>query len=513
MKPETSQQPFIFKPSAMPGGSGGRSATLESTAGRVHETQAEISEIVREVAQASATRLREAEYWSFLSDRVLRAMAAYGVVIWKQIRPGEFQVLSRLGETTDRALPDEAKPAHARLLREIADHHQPAVVPPTPGATDPDVPANPSSVPVALVAFGVSSADEDEPADYLIEVFLEPGGGVATQRGYLRFVAQMADLAGEFVRSQLLIRYRRDEIRTRQVDEASARFQQLQSPLSVAEAIVDEAAEAFSLDRVALVEADKTATVVAVSHVERIDSESPAVHWIEKLVGEHNEESPREAFWADVSIPRGMTDDAASQDRALEESPRHNGARSSGASGLAKTGESRLRCECIVPLFDDRSADGQTVQGTFLVGLVDESSSGPPFEDRIHFGRFAMFGGQALVHAQQRALPGTRWWSSLSGTTLAESRGRGKIRRLMAMFVLIALIATFVPVPLMVTSDATFHCEDIQAVCSPRNAVVEAVHVEHDQFVRAGDPLVTLRDDDLQQELTRLEGERLRLET
>lgn len=38
----------------------------------------------------------------------------------------------------------------------------------------------------------------------IVEVFQRPGGGPTTQRGYLRFMVQMADLASDFLKTQNL---------------------------------------------------------------------------------------------------------------------------------------------------------------------------------------------------------------------------------------------------------------------------------------------------------------------
>ena len=48
----------------------------------------------------------------------------------------------------------------------------------------------------------------------------------------------------------------------------------------------------------------------------------------------------------------------------------------------------------------------------------------------------------------------------------------------------------------------------LENFCAVRGAVVESVHVEHGQSVVSGEPLVTLHDDDLEQQITTLMGRR-----
>ena len=87
---------------------------------------------------------------------------------------------------------------------------------------------------------------------YLLEVFLEPECGVATQRGYLRFVAQMADLAGEFLRADQLRRLRRGRELAANVDQAVATLHKIEQRKKLEAAIVDLAADMFGFDRVGL---------------------------------------------------------------------------------------------------------------------------------------------------------------------------------------------------------------------------------------------------------------------
>ena len=62
------------------------------------------------------------------------------------------------------------------------------------------------------------------------------------------------------------------------------------------------------------------------------------------------------------------------------------------------------------------------------------------------------------------------------------------------------------PVPMYVNSPATIRPADVQRLAAPRSAVVQQLHVTHGQSVQRGDPLVTLRDPDLEQQITGLLG-------
>ena len=73
------------------------------------------------------------------------------------------------------------------------------IFPPFSGTTDGEGESNPTRY---LLVLG--SLQHDERQDGLIEVFQRPDTAPDTQKGYLRFVQQMCDLAAEWLRGQTL---------------------------------------------------------------------------------------------------------------------------------------------------------------------------------------------------------------------------------------------------------------------------------------------------------------------
>ncbi|MFG0261250.1 MAG: phytochrome sensor protein, partial [Novipirellula sp. JB048] len=255
MNSATSDAPFLFSPTSSPLPASGAAAVPRSDRSPdslVDETRREISQIVREVALAVRSERSRDAFLKLLADRILRAMAAEGVVIWRceagappdtpRAAPPEpsqppqprtetmtmamaIDVVQRIGTITDRSIPASSAASHHRLLAEIVTVAEPVVVPCTPEASDPNVPANPTQFPAAIVPISCDPQAGGE--SYLLEVFLEPGGGVATQRGYLRFIAQMADLAGEFLRADQLRDLHRRHNLAAQVDAVIASIHRL----------------------------------------------------------------------------------------------------------------------------------------------------------------------------------------------------------------------------------------------------------------------------------------------
>ena len=464
----TANPPFVFSPGPTPVAATGPDPL-------VNETRREIAEIVREVAAAAGSNRTADEFLTLLVDRILRAMAAEGVMVWRrrEVVPHEksketdYQCVRRLGRITDQSIPATSAATHRRLLEEVAIGGQPVVVPATPGACGSDVPANPMEVPVALVAIDFETSQPA--ADYLLEVFLEPGCGVATQRGYLRFVAQMADLAGQFLRADQLRQLRCRELLSRSVDTAITTLHKIHDRRKLEAAIVDGAAGLFGFDRVGLCRLEPKVTLSAVSHVNAIDARSEAVREL------------RDAAMIDVEGDGCMWFEESSSD------PRGD--------------DNELTLRAVV--------ESETPNSRRLVCLQSVGAAPVSSECRSELIRYLQHASLALGHATRlEAIPGGRLLASLAPAIESRRNGIWRPIAMSAAVMTLLVFAAFFPVPLVVYSNASIRPADIQTLASPRDAVVQQIHVRHGQEVLRGEKLLTMIDPALEEEITALVGRR-----
>lgn len=471
MTAATTNHPFVFSPGSVP-------ATAAGTDPLVHETRREIADIVREVAAAVGSQRTADEFLSMLVDRILRAMAAQGVLVWQRsgtASPGspepEYQCIRQLGRITADSIPNESTAAHRRMLVEVATDGQPVVVPATPGARDPDVPANPMDVPAALVAIKLDS--DQVGAEYLLEVFLEPNCGVATQRGYLRFVAQMSDLAGEFLRIDQLRSLKRREELSRIVDAGIRKLHEIHDCSKLEAATVDLAAELFGFDRVGLCPTEPKVTLAAVSHVCELDTKSPAaIHLCEASLAQVDEDG---CYW--------HVDEFTTAKREGDDD------------------EEELFVRAVVRTTGLRPRSLVCCQSSTAAAISDTC--------RSELVRFVEHADIALNNVSRlEAIPGGRLLSSLMPAI--QSRTSRVWTRIVVGTLMVALlaIAAFFPVPLVVYSNASIRPAEIQTLSSPRDAIVQQVHVRHGQQVAVGDTLLTMVDPSLEEEITALVGRR-----
>ena len=532
-------EPFLFTPGGDAGsatgsdsrrpGPGGETSDPTSPEALVHQARLEISQIVREVAGAQRTAGSRDRYLRFLSDRVLRAMAAHGVVVWQAVdedfrlslsseeatnlesRDAHFLAEHRIGTVTDRQFDETESAVHDRLLIEIAGHGEPTVVPPTPGATDQEVPANPASHPAAIVPILVDP--NAALPNCLIEVFLEPGGSPASQRGSLRFLAQMGDLAGEFLRTDQLRTQSRRIAGMEKCVRAIDALQSFTTTSEVESAWVDTMASMFEVPRVALCRVDRgRPKVVAVSHVERIDHHSEAAERIRKA----------------AALP------LASRQNVAVATLGDNGAKqSSGRQDERREGNDRRK-----PTESKETSESQPVQPLHVVSLHSDARwrlviLDRPGSSKIELTsetlalleRLLIGGEQAWMSANRvESVPGGKWWTRFNApTAISTDKGiehsvmrktagsdsplRRSLVRLVAVAVIVALVL-IVPIPLTVPATGVIRPLEVDRYHSSFDATVQSIEVRHGQEVSRGDVLAKLHSRDLTEQQTTLIGRR-----
>src|SRR5690606_4675060 len=126
--------------------------------------------------------------------------AAIGGVVWLKEESGaiklEYQVNLR---QTGLIESETAQQQHSRMLKQAIDKAEPQLVPPHSGGEGEDDAGNPT--PFLVVLAPIIS---DRGVEGVLEVFQRTGGRPTTQKGYLRFLVQISELAGEFVKNRRL---------------------------------------------------------------------------------------------------------------------------------------------------------------------------------------------------------------------------------------------------------------------------------------------------------------------
>lgn len=470
----------------------------------IQQSKNEIRGLVHEITRLSQADLDEPGFFAEFLPRVVAALAASGGAIWrrsdegggnwrleqeinlaatglepigKNLTPGLFPRSAGAREDFFDKVVDSAAAVHARLLERTAENGQPVAVPPCDPQRPPTEIGNPTT---QLLLLATISSDAGVHA--ILEIFQRPGGGPVTQRGYLRFLAQMAELAADFLRRR---QFR--ELTARQ--QWSAEFEVFVraihtslDPQRTAFAIVNEARRLLGVDRISLTLGDARQSVIAVSGIDTLDPRSEQIARLSRLV--HAVAAIGDPLWhpaeaASAEMPPQIAE-------PLDAYVDHSHARALG----------------LLPL--------RTPAGSLLGVLVIEQFSQAEFsaESRRRAVSLADFAAVALANVREYRRASRRWLPGRVADALVKSTAttRRKIAAAAASAAAVVLALVFVPAELKIAADGQLMPERRQHVFAEIDGTVESVAVTHDQEVAAGQMLARLRNPDLDLAVTQLLG-------
>lgn len=162
----------------------------------VQETQQQIKALVDEMVALARREVPPAEFYYGFATRCVTALSAIGAAIW--LRDGQQLQLEQQVNLAQTGLPSQGEGAllHDQLLKRVFRDAEPMVV--LPGTSNS---SEASGNPTSLLLLLVPIVEEGQPQG-LIEIFQRPGAGPVTQRGYLRFLSQMSDIAAGYHRQR-----------------------------------------------------------------------------------------------------------------------------------------------------------------------------------------------------------------------------------------------------------------------------------------------------------------------
>jgi hypothetical protein len=168
----------------------------QSDARLVNHTKQQIRLLVQEITQLSKQNLAPEPYFEEFLPRVVAALAAIGGVVWMKKDAGQlalqYHVNLRRSRLAERSEEDQVR--HGRLLQQVMATGEGLLVPPHSSASENVQAGNPTDW---LLVLGPLKADQESVG--IVEVFQRTEAGPAIQRGYLRFLIEMCELASRSV--------------------------------------------------------------------------------------------------------------------------------------------------------------------------------------------------------------------------------------------------------------------------------------------------------------------------
>jgi len=464
----------------------------------IEQTKQQIRSLVSEISQLSKSDIGAEEYYAAFLQRVVSALAAVGGAVWlvEEGRRLQLAYQINLSQTLlDSSSEDAGR--HLRLLNQVINSAEGNLFPPLSGAADENAGGNPTRYLIVL-----SPLRNDGQIEGIIEIFQRPDSPPATQRGYLRFMEQMSDLAGEWLKTQKLRQFSDKTSLWAQADQFSRQIHESLNLRETAYAVANEGRRLIGCDRVSVaISRGRKCYIEAVSGQDTMENRSNIVTALGNLATKVV--ATGEPLWYE-----GSTEDLPPQienaiERYVDESyakqmtvlPLRRPA-SVDAGHLASTGHV------------DRETDnlGEVIGALIIEQIESELPRNivAPRMDLV-YEHSARALANSLDHSNLFLMP--VWRTLGKAAWVVRARTLPKTLTIAGLVLLTLGILTFVKKDFYLKAKGSLEPSVKQDVFVAVSGIVTKVHVEDQQPVQAGDPLVTLENTDLEVQLQEVLGQ------
>ncbi len=459
----------------------------------VRQTQQELRRTVAEITELAKQPLELDPFLSGFLPRVASAMLAIGVAVWR--KSPEWELVKEYRFPTSLLKQDEAsnevgepslcEPSalHKKLLDRVARDRQPVLIPPgslqsdEDGQTQLSVPQNPSSFMLLCAPAQLETSEEA----YWLEIVMEPMGGPATLRGYLRFAAQMADLLTDYLRTKRLQKLEFEQTVHRYATQL-LEFLASKPPSKLAlRTFTDTIRNLCAADQAFLaVRLPKHDwRIVSGSGLESIDTQGTGhQHLVVLAESLRPDQSHRLKSWT------------------------LDGQASDGVARSAEIlGASRID---VLRVFESVREPEAAV---LLIVLWPQIVGMSAHEQLVPLSRMALDSirpswWQQLRNSEQ---PTTRWQELLKPSQWSRLTKR-------VSGALLAIASLFIPIPATMSSLATLHPATIQQIYAPSNGTVRTMPFDQGELVSAGQVILEIDDPQLTSQLDEARSQMIQID-
>lgn len=244
----------------------------------------QINRLIQEIEQYSESPISPGEYFAEFLQRVLTAIAAPAGVVWLRTPQGHLQLQHQVNFAAiglDKI--ENGQASHAELLRATIQQARPRLIPPRSGAGGgTDGPAGQANLtPYVLL---IAPILIEKQIAGLVEIFQDPERPPEAMRGFLRFVAEMAELASRFIRNTQLRQMHGQQQVWTQFEAFSRAIHNSLNPREVCYQVVNEGRRLLQVDRVSVATRLGSSTKIeAISGADVIEKRSSLVQTMREL--------------------------------------------------------------------------------------------------------------------------------------------------------------------------------------------------------------------------------------
>jgi len=468
----------------------------------IEQARQQIRSLVNEIAQLARSDITPEEFYREFLPRVVSGLAAIGGAIWLAEEQGRlvlgYQVNlqeARLHEKTE-----EEQSRHARLLHRVLALDEGILVSPQSGYGESDGEGNPTEFLLVL-----SPLKTEVERVGVVEIFQRPNPRLETQRGYLRFLNQMCELAGDYLKSRQLRQLADRQALWGQMEEFIRLVHARLDPRSTAFIIANEGRRLIGCDRVTVaISRGHRCRIEAISGQDVFDKRSNTVRLLNRLATVVAAADEPVWYTGDTSKLAPQIEDA------LEEYIDHSHSKTVAIIPLR-----RPQLDTGVEEEPDKRPEPPPVVGALIVERIEDARLPETMVNRIKV--VAEHSGAALANAlEYHSLFLLPLWRAL-GKWKVVLAARNLPKTVAVSTALVATVAALflLPMPFKLQAKGTLEPVDRHRVFAGIDAVVEEVYVDHGQKVLGPKPaegfpgtlLARMRNTDLEVEIRRVTGE------
>jgi multidrug efflux pump subunit AcrA (membrane-fusion protein) len=456
----------------------------------VDQTRQQIRGLVQEIENLARTEVTPEEFYEGFLHRVIAALAAIGGAVWTLDEEGRLSLSAQINlAETHLHESQEDQQRHGKLLRKILTGGQGAVVQPRYVNAEDDS-SNPTD---SLIVLGILKSDQETRG--LVEIFQRAGGRPAVERGYLRFVMQMCDLAEDFLKTRQLRLYTDRQAIWTQLEQFTRLAHSSLEPRATAYTLANEGRRLIECDRVSVaINKGRHTRIEAVSGQETFDKRSNTITLLGKLAAVVVRAG--EPLWY-----TGDTRDLAPQvEEAIE----------------AYVDESHSKTVVVLPLAKPHDEEEQEIENApphqpeYVGAIIVEqiNTDGIPTSMRRRIDVVTEHGSTALTNAlEHHSLFLMPVWRGIGKSKVLVS-ARMLPKTIAAIVAVLAVLITlfFIPARFQLHGKGTLEPVVKRDVFAEVDGLVEKIDVKHGDDVKAGQPLVELQNTKLGQEIAEMTG-------
>jgi multidrug efflux pump subunit AcrA (membrane-fusion protein) len=458
----------------------------------IEQTKQQIRSLVNEIAQLAKSEVAPPEFYGEFLPRVVSALAAVGGVVWTLEPEGRLSIGYQINlQETQLRERQEDQVRHGRLIQKVLASGEGMLVPPHSGTGEDDEAANTTGF---LLVFGAIKTDLETVG--VVEVFQRPDTGPSTQKGYLRFLLQMCELAGDYFKSRQLRNFSDRQVLWSQLEEFTRMVHASLDPRETAYTVANEGRRLIECDRVSVaIRRGKKCYVEAISGQDLFDKRSNTVKLLNRLSTAVVASDENMWYLGDTSNMAPQVEEAVQE----------------------YVDESHTKMLAVLPLRrsrreeehedEDRREASEPPIGALIVEQIEDVRVAEKLRQRVEVvsRHSATALTNALEHNSLFLMPVWR--------TIGKTRWLVKARTLpKTLLVTVAIVAALVAL-FTVRADFKLNCKGTlepefrREVFAEVDGTVEEVLVKQNEIVKKDQLLVRMRNTDLEKELIRVKGE------